>query len=579
MEHEITFQQVKERVELPELLTHHGYTLKKGEHLDRGKYHVFEGDDKLVVFRGRGGEWMYFNSQDDRDKGSVIDWMKNRVSSGRLPGIRQEPGRSLWQSVNDHFRAYLGLPEAQRPRLDLGPALPAIEPGTRFQSLYTQDCAPLTDTAYLEGRGITKETLASPQFAGRILNQRHTVQREGLPAKTYVNTAFPAYHEGRVVGLELKGEGFKGQAPESDFARSLWLSKPAEGGRRPTALVVTESGVDALSYAQLHPQERALYASTAGILTQNKLFELKRVVAAEGLTTVRAAFDNDAQGHHFDTRLLAGLAGDSNPMKVVREHPYLLTVEITPVGGPAGVQAMAQQLKAYNARLTQHYQQLSGEPAGQAPPPTLREELIAVTRPQAGTYQFHLPMNREALAAFNQAAVQHLQFEQKVELRKAQGKDWNEDVKQARLHAVVRRELGGPAQPATAPAPAQPAPPADPARHAFLAAAEQLGRELRAEGETEAAAQLHDVSRHLSRQPQLRPADQLALTQVLSTVAGHETLQDSTAAARLRQGLPALEKLETTPAPGKKPAVAAQQPPVEPKAKPARTSRRRTPGS
>ncbi len=47
----------KERVELPELLTH---KLQKGEDLAKGKWHVFEGDDKLVVFKGRGGDWMYF---------------------------------------------------------------------------------------------------------------------------------------------------------------------------------------------------------------------------------------------------------------------------------------------------------------------------------------------------------------------------------------------------------------------------------------------------------------------------------------------------------------------------------------
>lgn len=76
MEHELTFQKIKEQVELPELLSHFGYHLKKGEHLGKGKWHVFEGDDTLVVFKGRGNDWMYFNAQDDRDKGSVIDWMK-----------------------------------------------------------------------------------------------------------------------------------------------------------------------------------------------------------------------------------------------------------------------------------------------------------------------------------------------------------------------------------------------------------------------------------------------------------------------------------------------------------------------
>lgn len=440
MDHELTFHKIKERVELPELLSYFGYTLRKGEHLGKGKWHVFEGDDTLVVFKGRGGDWMYFNAQDDRDKGSVIDWMKNRVSADRIAGIAQQPGRNLWQAVNDHFRAYLNLPEEQRPRFDLPPIVETA-PGEKFHSIYTQHCRPLENTAYLEGRGITKSTIANPQFAGRILNQLYTVQKEGMPAKTYVNTAFPAYHEGRVVGLELKGEGFKGQAPESQFTRSLWLSKLPKG--RPAAvLVVSESALDTLSYAQLHPGESALYASTAGTLTQNKIFELKRLLSEEGIPTIRAAFDNDTQGHHFDTRLLAGLASELNPVKVVREHEHLLTVEIT-AAHPAGVQVLSQHLKSYNDQATRQYAQENGEPGNPASSQTLRDELIHSNKLGAHTYHFHVPMSREALGAFNQAASQTLAFEHCVELVKSQGKDWNQDLKQEQLLRVVQRELGG----------------------------------------------------------------------------------------------------------------------------------------
>lgn len=439
MEHELTFQKIKEQVELPELLSHFGYNLKKGEHLGKGKWHVFEGDDTLVVFKGRGGDWMYFNAQDDRDKGSVIDWMKNRVSSDRITGIAQLPGRNLWQSVNDHFRAYLNLPEEQRPQLNLPPTAETA-PGEKFHSIYTQHCRPLENTAYLEGRGITKSTIDNPQFAGRILNQFYTVQKEGMPAKTYVNTAFPAYHEGRVVGLELKGEGFKGQAPESQFTRSLWLSKLPEG--RPAVLVVSESALDALSYAQLHPGESALYASTAGTLTQNKIFELKRLLSEERIPGIRAAFDNDTQGHHFDTRLLAGMASEQNPMKVVREHEHRLTVEIT-AAHPASVQALSQHLKAYNDQTARHYAQENGSPALPVSSQTLRDELIHSNKLGAHTYQFHVPMCREALGAFNQAASQALAFEHRVEIVKSQGKDWNQDLKQDQLQRVVQRELGG----------------------------------------------------------------------------------------------------------------------------------------
>ncbi|UYZ65311.1 toprim domain-containing protein [Hymenobacter weizhouensis] len=438
MEHELTFQKIKEQVELPELLSHFGYTLKKGEHLGRGKWYVFEGDDTLVVFKGRGGDWMYFNAQDDRDKGSVIDWMKNRVSSGRIAGIAQPPGRNLWQAVNDHFRTYLNLPEQQRPRLEL-PSIAETAPGEKFHSIFTKDCRPLEDTTYLEGRGISQATLRHPQFVGRILNHRHTVQRPGLPPKTYVNTAFPAYHEGRVVGLELKGDGFKGQAPESQFSRSLWLSRLPEA-RPATVLVVSESALDTLSYAQLHPQESALYASTAGTLTQNKIFELQRLLREEHIPAIRAAFDNDTQGHHFDTRLLAGLASDQNPMKVVREHEHQLTVEIV-APQPAGVQALSRQLQAYNEHTSQQFSQANGAPGTPATDLTLREQLIHSQKLGAHTYQFHVPMNAAALAAFNLAASQTLAFAHRVEIAKSQGKDWNQDLKQDQLQRVVQREL------------------------------------------------------------------------------------------------------------------------------------------
>jgi len=443
MEHDLTFQQIKERVELPEMLAHYGYQLKKGQNLGKGKWHVFEGDDTLVVFKGRGNDWMYFNAQDDRDKGSVVDWMRNRVSTGRIVGIEQKPGRNLWQSVNDHFREYLNLPESARPKLDLTPVTPMAQ-GERFTNIYTQNCRPLEDTSYLESRGITKTTLENPQFAGRILNQFHTAQKEGMPPITYVNTAFPARYEDRVVALEVKGPNFKGQAADSDFSRSLWLSKQPEG-KAATQLIVSESAIDTLSYAQLNPNDRAIYASTSGNLTQNKIFEMKRVMEAEKLSTVKSLFDNDTQGHHFDTRLLAGFASERNPMKVVRENKHLLSVEI--IGNAPALQAMHEKLKEFNARTTKQYQAESGAgsgPGGTTQPlmtPTLSEQLIGGSRLTQNTWQFHLPMSRDALNAFNKAAVQHLTFEKKIELVKSQGKDWNQDLKQDQLQKVVAREL------------------------------------------------------------------------------------------------------------------------------------------
>jgi hypothetical protein len=206
-------------------------------------------------------------------------------------------------------------------------------------------------------------------------------------------------------------------------------------------MVVAASALDALSYAQLHPGEKALYASTAGVLTQNQIFEMKRLLNEERIPSIRVAFDNDTQGHRYDTRLLAGFASALNPMKVVREYQYLLTVEVM-AANPAGVQALTLYLKAYNDQTARRYQQESGETDTQAVSQTLRDELISSTKLGPSTYQFHLPMNREALGAFNQGATQSLTFEHKIEIVKSRGKDWNQDLKQDQMQQVVKRKSG-----------------------------------------------------------------------------------------------------------------------------------------
>ncbi|RSK47501.1 hypothetical protein [Hymenobacter rigui] len=58
MEHELTFQKIKEQVELPELLSHCGYTLKKGEDLGRDKILVFEGNDTLAAYSASRILWL-----------------------------------------------------------------------------------------------------------------------------------------------------------------------------------------------------------------------------------------------------------------------------------------------------------------------------------------------------------------------------------------------------------------------------------------------------------------------------------------------------------------------------------------
>jgi hypothetical protein len=73
------------------------------------------------------------------------------------------------------------------------------------------------------------------------------------------------YDHAGVCGFEIKNRGFTGFAKGGE--KGLWISA---GGPADTRLVIAESAIDALSYAALHPDELARYASTGGSLNPSQ---------------------------------------------------------------------------------------------------------------------------------------------------------------------------------------------------------------------------------------------------------------------------------------------------------------------
>jgi hypothetical protein len=260
-------------------------------------------------------------------------------------------------------------------------------------------------------------------FKGRILNQvNEGVSKKYNQPYRFDNVAFPQYYKDKVVGLEVKNHNFKGQAADSLNSSALWLSNTPD---KLKVFMLTESGVDALSHYQLYTPANTLYGSTSGNLTDNKLFELRRLVQDHNIPTVRLGLDNNVQGHIYDTKVLAALAHEANPTSILRNQPSLITVGIY-AADPKPIIDLVRAVKTYNQGVTESYHQAAGT---QAASNTLNSSLISSNKEGQNTYQFHIPKTSGALAAFNQALLRALPLSVKVEITKSRTDDWNNDLK------------------------------------------------------------------------------------------------------------------------------------------------------
>lgn len=430
---ELNFNQVKKDLNLVDLVLTLGYQhnrAKSGSDIEKGKFHTFDyqgkpGLDQVIVYKAPAGDYLYFNRADDRDKGSVIDFLKHRIENPRIDGVVATPGKNIWASVIENARRFLNMPAVERHTShQLQQRIEPVQRGDTYVPDFLRKTTPLTDTAYLRHRGLSPETLASPLFAGRILNHVHTGEgKDGRPYQ-FVNTAFPQLYQNSIVGLEIKANGFKGQAADSLNSSALWLSNTSS---KTTTLVVSESAIDALSHYQVKQPTNALYASTSGQVTDNKVTEIKRLIADNNLKTVKLALDNNLEGHLFDTRLITGLARPATPMGIVRTLPGLITVAIHSVQDEP-VSRLHREAKAYNQQVLENYRKVAGPEA--VPGPTLDMELIKASKVGDHSYQFHVPKRLDTLAAFNQALLNAFPMVAKVELEKAKANDWNDQLKE-----------------------------------------------------------------------------------------------------------------------------------------------------
>lgn len=235
--------------------------------------------DKIVIARGQDRHWIYFSVRDEIDNGTIIDFVQNRKGV-KLGGVRQE------------LRPWVGGARAvARPHPDL--FVREIEPISRDRAQVLMELARmrlLASHRYLEAeRKIPAALLQSPRFAGKIKTDVRT------------NAIFPHADAEGPCGYEIKNKGFTGFAKGGE--KGLWFSVARAGDLR---LVIAESAIDALSYAVLHPDDYARYASTGGAMNPNQPALIRSAIEKMGQgASIVIATDNDTGGRELAERIEA----------------------------------------------------------------------------------------------------------------------------------------------------------------------------------------------------------------------------------------------------------------------------------
>jgi len=224
----------KTRIDLRAYAAAKGYSLDKKESWAGSAVMRHANGDKIIIKRAASDDHhIYFSVRNDRDNGSIIDFVQNRdrISIG---------------VVRKELRPWIGAPPVAVPLF--APLAKSTKDRLRVETEYAkmQDA---TRHPYLENeRGITGDILASERFAGRVRIQQ-----------PYGNAIFPHFDAEGLSGYEIKNKGFTGFSPGG--CKALWLSQEWDSDNR---LVFCESAIDALSLAILEPLEDTRYASIGG---------------------------------------------------------------------------------------------------------------------------------------------------------------------------------------------------------------------------------------------------------------------------------------------------------------------------
>lgn len=371
----------------------------------------------IIIYKNKhNGYQGYFNPNDLRDEGSVVDFQKFRSNND-------------WKEVFSKLDGYLNeLPPNYNPKVKIEP----VGIVNREQAIKHQfHFLPLTNTKYLNDRGLINETIFSPEFQHRIYN-KHFYENH----KTHVNIAFPLKNETGTIAAIIRNELYnKIEEPKMDAS---WISNTKYKAGQTDRLVISESPIDSLSFHQLmKPKmiEKRIYLATAGNLSDTQPRFIQLAIDTLIPRQIILANDNDNAGIKQNLNLIGVLSHPHSEqsqyikthLNLVQDAHALLLLKVIHPNQEEGTKLL-EQLSNKLIEDINKYISFGLEPDA---------KVVVTQHVKFGSaLEIHFTNNRQNLIQLEKSLLAIKNLEQFMIIKRPMNKDFNEDLKLSERHRL-----------------------------------------------------------------------------------------------------------------------------------------------
>ena len=307
-------QYFKENVSIIQLVETLGYTYNRRKGRNPLQYEHPNGDKVIISDKLNPSMEVYFTRNKYDDKGTVVDFVKNRLPMFNVHYT------SEWEGVMKVLSEFSGQ-GYHEPKIKTQTIKKPDEPQSPFQINDFELTNPsIKDLGYLQyDRQLSRDALKVFMPFIKLVREK---------GRRYQNIGF-TYRipgEDKVAGFELVNHQFKGHARGSQRRDSVWVADLSSAKQLIDHLYIGESAIDAMSFYQLYQHkfnfDHSVYISTGGNVLKS---QVQNIIIAYPMAKIHTIFDNDFSGKMYDV-FLAGIK--ANREMSIRKHQDSIQFEL-----------------------------------------------------------------------------------------------------------------------------------------------------------------------------------------------------------------------------------------------------------